>query len=57
METVIGILLVVAVGYGLVRFFKARAKAEAERKARAAKRAKIARADAKAFERTLANRR
>lgn len=57
METLIGIVLVAAAGYGVMRYLKSRAKAEAERKARAAKRAKIARADAKAFQETLANRR
>jgi hypothetical protein len=57
MEATIWIFLAVAATYGVFRFLRRRADQEAERKARADQRAKIARDDAKAFRRTLDGRR
>ena len=57
MEATIGIVILLVVGYGVSRFLKSRAKAKADREARAAKRAKVARDDAKALKRALDGRR
>jgi peptidoglycan/LPS O-acetylase OafA/YrhL len=57
MTPFIWILLAVALAWGVLWFFRRRGKQESERVARADKRAKLARADAKAIQRTLDGRR
>lgn len=57
MTTLFWIFLAGALAYGAFRFFKLRETREAERKTRADKRAKVARDDAQAMQRTLNGRR
>jgi hypothetical protein len=57
MEAGIWILLAVALAYGVFRFSRSRAARKSERQTRADKRAKLARDDAKAIQRTLDGRR
>lgn len=57
MEALVGLLLAVVVGYGVLRFLRSRAKAQAEARSRAEKLAKVAREDAKALQRAIDGRR
>ena len=57
MTSLIWILLAVGVGYGAVWLMRHRGKRETDRQVRADKRAKLARDDAKAIQRTLDGRR
>ncbi len=57
MTVFIWILLAAVVGYGILWFFRRRDRHEAEKQARADKRAKVARDDAQAMRRTLNGRR
>ena len=57
MTPFIWILVAAALGYGVLRFFKHRDKRETEKQDRADKRAKVARDDAQAMQRTLNGRR
>ena len=57
MELTIAIVVVLAVGYGLVWLLRSRAKKNAERLARTEKRTKSAQAEARAIQRTLDGRR
>lgn len=57
MEVGVWILLAAALAYGILRLTKFRATREADRQSRADKRAKLARDDAKAIQRTLDGRR
>lgn len=57
MEVGIWILLAVVLAYGVLRFSRFRTTREADRQTRADKRAKLARDDAKAIQRTLDGRR
>ena len=57
MDVVIGILVVAALGYGALMLVQSRAKKRAELEARAEKRAKAARADQLAIQRSIDGRR
>lgn len=57
MTPFVWILVAAALGYGVLRFLKHRDKRETEKQDRADKRAKIARDDAQAMQRTLNGRR
>ncbi len=57
MEVVIGLVIILAIGYGARRFLRARVKKQEARQARADKREKIALADARAMKRCLEERR
>lgn len=57
MEPTLFVLLAAVLGYGVYWLLRRRARLETDRQARADKRAKLARDDAKAIQRTLDGRR
>ncbi len=57
MEVVLLVFVVVALGFGALMLVKSRAKKRAEHHARAEKRAKAARADRQAIQRSIDGRR
>jgi len=57
MEPTLYVLLAAVLGYGVYWLLRRRARLETDRQARADKRAKLARDDAKAIQRTLDGRR
>ncbi len=57
METIVWILLPVGLGLGALWFFKKRGKRDSDRKAHADRKARRARDDASAIQRTLDGRR